>query len=317
MATPQTAKPISKKKSTTTLSPPNSPNTNSTTTTTSNPNTTPNPHLATALHHALLLQERKAIEQTILTSTETLIDYPLAPSPPHNATNPSPADTDFFKRALRPFQPSDYDALIVERNLDSRCGYTLCPNPRPRDDRGGRWRLLGTSGKAKDFRIARREDAERWCSEMCARRALYVRVQLSECPAWERSGDGATMKIDLLDEPKTEEDWVMDGIGNLDLNEKDAQDRERKYGNLALERGETGPGSGSSKSVTNFSIVEREVKQGDVKPPTFDSNELSDRMDTLHLDLEGHRSTFNHGANYGDLFGEDNDDTDMDTDWKI
>ncbi|KAF7860401.1 hypothetical protein EAF04_008527 [Stromatinia cepivora] len=269
-----------------------------------------------ALYHARLIQERKEIELEILASTEELIDFPLASSP-YDASNPSPSDAQAFKEMLRPFQPSDYDALILERNLDSRCGYTLCANPRPRDNKGGQWRLLGMSGKAKDFRIAKKEDAEKWCSDTCARRALYIRVQLSECPAWERSGESSATKIDLLDEPKTEEDLVMDGIGNLDLNKQDAQEKQRKSGNLALERGETG--QGSSRHVANFSIVEKEVKQGYVKPPTFDSNDLSERMDTLHLDLEGHTSTFNHGSRYGDLFGEDDDgdDTEMDTDWKI
>jgi hypothetical protein len=170
------------------------------------------------------------------------------------------------------------------------------------------------SGKAKDFRIAKKEDAEKWCSDACARRALYVRVQLSECPAWERGGETSVASIDLLDEPKTEEDLVMEGIGNLDLNRQAAQDKERKSGNLALERGETS--QGSAKNIANFSIHEKEVKQGDAKPPTLDSNELSDRMDTLHLDLEGHTSTFKYG-NHGDLFGEDDDDMEMDTDWKI
>lgn len=172
------------------------------------------------------------------------------------------------------------------------------------------------SGKAKDFRIAKKEDAEKWCSDLCARRALYVRVQLSECPAWERTDEGASIKIDLLDEPKTAEDSIMEGLGNLDLNKEEAQDKERKHGNLALERGETG--SGSSRHVTNFLIIEKEVKHADVKPPTFDSNELSERMDTLHLDLEGHTSTFTNGGKFGGLFGDDEDDnTEMDTDWKI
>ncbi|ESZ92853.1 hypothetical protein SBOR_6761 [Sclerotinia borealis F-4128] len=310
MATPQKPKSILKKAShptttnTTTITTNTSPNSNS------NPTTKSTRDLEVALYHARLIQERKEIELEILYSTETLIEYPLSGTP-----HPSPADVSAFKAALRPFQPSDYDALILERNLDQRCGYTLCANPRPRDSRGGQWRLLGMSGKAKDFRITKKEDAEKWCSDTCARKALYVRVQLSECPAWERSGGSSAMKIDLLDEHKTEEDSVMDGIGNLDLNKQDTQDKERQSGNLALERGVTG--QGSSKSVTNFSIVEKEVNQGDVKPPTFDSNDISDRMDTLHLDLEGHTSTFNHGSKCGDLFGEDDEDTEMDTDWKI
>ncbi|CAD6448766.1 34e30a62-b771-43ff-a9c4-9cf1063e1a2c-CDS [Sclerotinia trifoliorum] len=291
--------------------------------TSNTPKTTHHPPIKTkaerdrevALYHARLIQERKEIELEILTSTEELIDFPLETAP-YDASNPSPSDAQAFKEMLRPFQPSDYDALILERNLDSRCGYTLCANPRPRDNKGGQWRLLGMSGKAKDFRIAKKEDAEKWCSDTCARRALYIRVQLSECPAWERSGESSATKIDLLDEPKTEEDLVMDGIGNLDLNKQEAQENQRKSGNLALERGETGQ---ESRHVTSFSIIEKEVKLGDVKPPTLDSNDLSERMGTLHLDLEGHTSTFKPGSRYGDLFGEndDDDDTEMDTDWKI
>ncbi|KAA8570677.1 hypothetical protein MFRU_011g02560 [Monilinia fructicola] len=314
MATPQKPKPILKK--TTHRPPSSSPSTNTPTptpptTTTTRPSTPPpSRHLKVALYHAHLIQQRKAIEKEILHATELLIDYPLS------TPRASPTDAQTFQALLRPFQPSDYDALILERNLDNRCGYTLCANPRPRDARAGQWRLLGMSGKAKDFRIARREETERWCSEACARRALYVRVQLSECPAWERSDASAAVRIDLLDGPKSEEDLVMDGIGNLTLSGgEESAAKERDSGKLALERGETG--QGSSKNVTNFSIVEREVKQAEVKPPTFDSSDLSARMDTMHLDLEGHKSTFNHGVNYGDLFGEDDDDTEMDTDWKI
>jgi hypothetical protein len=265
-----------------------------------------------ALYHARLLQERKDIELEILFSTEALIDYPLAKSSPaitYDASSPSPADARSFKEMLRPFQPSDYDALILERNLDNRCGYTLCSNPRPRDGKGGQWRLIGMGGKAKDFRIAKREDVEKWCSEACARRALYVRVQLSETPAWERGASTAVPNIDLLDEPKSDEDMVMDGIENLDLNKQEAQNREREASNLALERGESSQGSG--KNVANFTIKEKDVRGTNVKPPTLEPNELSDRMDTLHLNLEGHTSTFDSRQ----LFGEE--DEEMDTDWKM
>src|SRR4051794_2183759 len=149
-----------------------------------------------ALYHANLLQHRKDIELEILLSTETLIDYPLATAP-FNASNPSAADALQFKILLRHFQPSDYDALILERNINDHCGYTLCPNPKATDGAAGKYRLIGKYGKAKDFKVVEKAEVEKWCSEACAKRALYVRVQLSESPAWERENYGSD--VDLLD----------------------------------------------------------------------------------------------------------------------
>ena len=73
------------------------------------------------------------------------------------------------------FQPSDYDALIEERHVNGRCGYTLCANAPRKQGPKAPWL---------------KNKVENWCSDDCAKKALYVKAQLSETPAWERrAGD--------------------------------------------------------------------------------------------------------------------------------
>jgi len=242
----------------------------------------------TALYHANLIQQRKDIELEILMSMETLIEYPLSKTP-HNASNPSHADAASFKNYLRPFQPNDYDALILERNINEHCGYALCPNPRLKEEGGGTYRLLGKSGKAKDFRIVEKSELEKWCSEACARRALYVRVQLSETPAWERGAAGSMVQIDLLDEPKSKEDVVIEKLQALDVKSPGLEDKKQDCANLALERGDRG--FVAHNGVVEIMIQEKEVR-GTVEAPSFDEPDLTGRLDTMHLTLEGHTSSF-------------------------
>jgi hypothetical protein len=267
-----------------------------------------------ALYHANLIQERKDVELTILLSTETLIDYPLA-KPPYNASNPSPSDAKTFKDLLRPFQPSDYDALILERNINDHCGYTLCPNPRVKDGVAGTYRLIGTNGKAKDFRVVEKGEVEKWCSEACAKRALYVRVQLSESPAWERTAEEYGVKIDLLDEPKSEDAAVVEGLENLKLSE--AQDKKQGAANLALERGDTG--FAAKNGLVDVKIQEKDV-QRPAAAPSLDDENLSGKLETLHLTLEGHTSSFGsrrERRHHDELAGVEGEDDDEDTDWKL
>jgi len=239
------------------------------------------------MYHANLIQGRKEIEMEILESTETLIDYPLATAP-YNSSNPSPIDAEAFKEMLQPFQPSDYDALILERNLDSRCGYCLCGNARVKSGGAGRYRIIGMNGKAKDFKVVNKEEVEKWCSDACAKRALYVRVQLSEVPAWERGFTaGRRGKIDLLDEPKSEEDVVMDGLAELDLQDK--EDKKQDAADLALERGDKG--YAAKNGLVDVTVREKEVS-GVVEAPSLGSDDLSHRLGTMHLELEGYKSTF-------------------------
>lgn len=140
----------------------------------------------TALYHARLIQHRKDVEQLILTSTETLLDLPSNPA--SDPAHPSPAEATQVKELLKPFQTSDYDSLIEERNIDGRCGYVLCPRPHTRENTNARFRILQGKGKGPDaLKVVRTEKLEQWCSEECAKRALYIRVQLSEVPAWTRA----------------------------------------------------------------------------------------------------------------------------------
>lgn len=240
----------------------------------------------TALYHANLIQQRKDLELEILLSLEQLIDFPLA-GPPYNASNPSPSDAAAFKHYLRIFQPSDYDAMIEERNIDKRCGYALCPKPKP-EGSGGKYRILGMRGKAKDFRVVEKEEVERWCSDACGKRALYVKVQLNESPAWER--ESLLSDVDLLDEPKSEEGVVLGGLGRLQLAE--GESKVRNSSDLALERGDKG-------RAAKFGKVEVEIQEkqtsGAAEPPSFPTAELNGQMSNMHLTVEGYISGFDKG----------------------
>jgi hypothetical protein len=267
-----------------------------------------------ALYHANLIQERKDIELTILLNTETLIDYPLA-SAPYDESNPSTADAENFKNLIRPFQPSDYDALILERNINEHCGFSLCSNARVRDGGAGKYRLVGKYGKAKDFKVVEKEELEKWCSEACAKRALYVRVQLSETPAWERDAGYGT-EIELLDEPKPEEDQVLEGVGKLSLAEHQAQDKKQNAVDLALERGDKG--LAAKRGLVDVIIKEKDI-QGGAQAPSFEIDDLGGKLDTLHMALEGHTARFGSERQKQprkELQGGEGEDDEA-TDWKM
>ena len=142
-------------------------------------------HRETALFHADLIQQQKDVESQILFATESLLDFP--PSTDCNPAHPSQKDTAVAKILLRLFQPSDFDALIEERNIDKKCGYIFCPKPNRKQDTNARCRILQSEGEGKKtLKFVDRHLLERWCSDECGKRALFVRVQLSEDPAWLR-----------------------------------------------------------------------------------------------------------------------------------
>lgn len=147
-------------------------------------------------------------------------------------------------------------------------------------------------GRAKDFRVVKRETLEMWCGEgkgeACKKRAMWVRVQLEECPAWERAPDGRGGGIELLDEPKREENVIMEGIESLALGDE-AENKEKGRRDLALERGERGMGMGAQKGLVDVKVLEKEVSASEVKGPSF-GEELSGRLE--HLALEGYTSRF-------------------------
>jgi hypothetical protein len=124
--------------------------------------------LDTAIQHAHLIHTQKQIINLNLDAIEQLSDYPASSA----ATS---SETSHFLTAMVDFQPSDYDALIEERHVNGRCGYTLCPNPPRKPGPKAPWL---------------KNKVENWCSDDCAKKALYIKAQLSETPAWERrAGD--------------------------------------------------------------------------------------------------------------------------------
>jgi RNA polymerase II-associated protein 2 len=149
---------------------------------------------ATALRHALKIEEQKNLQDEVLDLILEAYDLPTQPG----ATPPDASDSDVrhFKSCLRLFRPSDFDDLVRERNIDDRCGYALCSNPNKKLDRGGNKVWNRKSGP--DFRLVDRAELERWCSDECGERAAFVRAQLSSEPAWQRNSQNDRIK--LLDE---------------------------------------------------------------------------------------------------------------------
>ncbi|SPO05822.1 uncharacterized protein DNG_08509 [Cephalotrichum gorgonifer] len=226
-----------------------------------------------AIQHALILEQRKKLEAQILESLITLSEYPLIRSPDHSAANPAPEDIADFKKHVRNFQPSDYDDMVIERNANGLCGYVLCPNPKKKATRGGAWKLVGASSSS--FDIVDRKEHEKWCSQLCARRAAYVKVQLNETAAWERMGI-PDIDIDLLPESANSE-----SKSESEKQEKRNQTKAAKdAAALAVERGDsqTGP-------LLTVTLRPKEI----TSPPTsMDPNDPEYEEDS-HLRLEGYK----------------------------
>jgi hypothetical protein len=228
-----------------------------------------------AIHHAQILQHRKDLEAQILDSLILLSEYPPPAhrGPSFSASDPAPADVAAFKHHIRLFQPSDYDDLLIERNCNDLCAYTLCARPRRHMGPGGEWKILPSGD------IVRRKDLEMWCSQACARRALYVKVQLNETAAWERAGV-PDIEIELLQEQKpaeSEADRAARELARLQL--EDNRQAAENAAALAQERGD--PVTRLSEGLVNVTLKEKEVKPLNVANVTFDTDD--------HRQVEGHR----------------------------
>ena len=171
-----------------------------------------------AMHHALVIQRQKDVESAILDSVEALIEYPKNTMDP---AHPDSSDIEDVKKHFAAFRPSDFDSVVEERNLDEKCGYVLCPRPRIKQNTSAKYRLL----QGQNLRVVKTSELEKWCSKDCAKRALYLRVQLNEASPWERSAsvDG---KLELYGEAQ-----ALHTNEVVDHMVKDLQ-------RLALERGD-------------------------------------------------------------------------------
>lgn len=211
----------------------------------SRPDTTPIPpavrsredrNQETALYHAQLLQQRKDLEALVLASTEALLDVPS--SLDADPASPSPSDAALVKSLLRPFQPSDYDALIDERNINGQCGYVLCPQNKRKQDTKARYRILHGNGRDSDaLKFVLTQSLEMWCSDECGKRAMYIKVQLIEEPAWTRANTSSG-DIDLLENKITSdsEPTLIERMTSLGVGVAEDQLVDRLKA-LALERG--------------------------------------------------------------------------------
>lgn len=188
-------------------------------------------NLNLALQHAYLIQHQKDVSDKVLSSIETLLDYPPT-------TPPSAQDATRFLDLAKQFQPSDLDALVEERVIDGRCGYALCSKVPRSVAMGGSaaWKL----GKgAADF-----------CSAVCARKNAYIKTQLSEVPAWERDPSVA-IRITL---PEEDRPIATNGPTNTDSRAQTPPNDNADE--LALERGEKAA-SFRPKQVMTDHIVEK------------------------------------------------------------
>ena len=208
-----------------------------------------------AIHHANLLQERKDTEMLILESLEKLIDYPTQAS--SDAAHPLPEDVTNLKLMLIPFQASDYDDLIEERNINRKCGYVLCPIPNKLQ--GSRAKFGFIHSKGNGMEIVDRKVLERWCSPECGKRALYLKVQLAEEPAWERIG-GVGGNFVLFDERPDATGQIdttariAENLGKLNFRD-DEENLVAAMKELAVERGD-GNARGNPTRLANVHVVE-------------------------------------------------------------
>ncbi|KAL9090535.1 MAG: hypothetical protein Q9165_005296 [Trypethelium subeluteriae] len=224
-----------------------------------------------AIHHATLIQQQKDAEAQILAAIEELIDLPSSKNA--DPSRPLPADVSRFTSLIVPFQPSDYDSLIEERHCAEVCGYTLCPRKPLKQKTTAKMRILGRKGTGEDLKFVPTKQLELWCSEDCAKRALYIKAQLNEEPAWLRRAS-KNMKITLLDdEPrKTFTATLPQRLRGTASKTADAE-IEDSLSNLALERGEQ-PSSARPTGLINDNIIENAVTHAAMPPSS--SAEIED-----------------------------------------
>ncbi|RAR01891.1 duf408 domain-containing protein [Stemphylium lycopersici] len=264
-------------------------------------------HLAVARQHATVLEDRKRVEAEVLETVMTLMDFPT--SPHADAKRPTPEDAHFFQKAVIPFQPADYDALIEERNIADKCGYALCPRPKKKAPSTARKQFVDTE---YGVQIVDRKVLEVWCSDDCAKRALYVKVQLNEEPAWMRQGgygDNIELMVDNEDEvrkalplrPKHQDSTAAGGDEDDDVDAAWAA-RDDAMTDLALERGEKpGQVSKANNDLVQDQIMERMPTNAPPQPPSL-PGQTSDHT----MAIEGHVPRINRKGKEDE--DEDEDD---------
>lgn len=261
----------------------------------------------TALYHANLIQHRKELQNLILESTEILLDFPSSPT--SDPAHPIERDVGDAKKLLGSYQQSDYDSLIQERNIDRKCGYILCPRSNRLEGTDAKYRILGTKSKGShSLRVVERKELERWCSDECGKRALYIRIQLDDEPAWTRStnsGSNFTLleEADGIQQGLYSDHSLIEGFQELDVKlEEKVSDAMRE---LAIERGDGNAPEGRSKLV-EVDIHENEVSQSPSHAPPNPYHHASGGLSRY---IEGYESKFTGGRIGREGFKSGEDDT--------
>ncbi|KAK3337908.1 Rtr1/RPAP2 family-domain-containing protein [Neurospora tetraspora] len=282
-----------------------------------------------AHEQALLLQRLSQTELKPAIPLETIellsSSFPSLRSPPSlhpinnqplSAANPAPHDVTRFLSLVKDFTPTEYLELIEERNCLGACGYVLCP--RQRRDYEGEYKIIMRTGN-----IARTEDLNKWCSDECAVRALYVKVQLDN-PSYvtDLETGRRVIKVELREEKKqktttaakagggekekgTAEEKLAADLARLDLNRKaeisdKAAQMQRDADALAVERGQ---GGGKLDRLLAGQGVEVTIREkpttGPAKAPDHTKASSTSRkkgsQDAHHM-VEGHKPTFGTDA---------------------
>ncbi|KAL9136632.1 MAG: hypothetical protein Q9175_002164 [Cornicularia normoerica] len=280
-------------------------------------NTSPSParsredrNKETALYHAQILQQRKDIEATILASTEAMLELPSSPAV--DPARPRLQDINLVKNSLKPFQPSDYDSLIEERNINKQCGYVLCPRPNRQEDTKAKYRILHGKGRGSDnLRFVERRTLERWCSDDCGKRALYIKVQLNEEPAWMRvrsSGRDILFLEDVQHNQKQLEDdsALIEKLRSLDTGLKEDEVVARMKA-LAIERGDEKAPS-RSVGLAEIDVRENRSLNGKASAPELFANKGNSGRSSDSI--EGYTPRFSRKKTR-ELGSDDDEDEDM------
>ncbi|KAK4143320.1 uncharacterized protein C8A04DRAFT_28957 [Dichotomopilus funicola] len=247
------------------------------------------------------------------TATTPTATTPAKTPPPikYTAANPHPIDVSDLLTHLSTFQPSEYLDLIEERNCLDKCGYALCARPRRTHD--APFKITAAGG------IARAEDLNKWCSDACAKRGLYLKVQLDN-PSYVRGPDGGmVVKLELRKEggsgagagstggekkvtsgaatavsprgTETDRNQLAQAMAQLEIdkhkrppNKKTLQKDRKDASALAGERGDSAGGR-----LTDFSRVEVTIKESDVDGPAEAPSAPSEDAQGL---IEGYKPKF-------------------------
>ena len=192
------------------------------------------------------------------------------------------------KALLKPFQPADLDALVQERNIDKKCGYIFCSNPHRKQDTNARCRILQSKGEGKKtLKFVDRHLLERWCSDECGKRAMFIRVQLSDEPAWTRADDAGGDIMFLEDEfssANNVNDALAQRLQRLNVADE-VEDMEAALKQLAIERG-SGHADSKGSVLVDVNIFENRVLQDPM------SVEHEKDFTELHDSIEGYMPRF-------------------------